>query len=188
MRVLDMVLFTGDMYSFIAFLCAGVKKTFQCELCSYTCPRRSNLDRHMKSHTDERPHKCHLCGRAFRTVTLLRNHLNTHTGNFNYAPVVMVKAPKYSFIFNIFVVELAWELVNIRSWFLFIIHLSIWAFNKNLCIKHLFLPFVQAPDHTNALIVTWRLSPVASWSVIADTSTHMRSHSSARCVTIPVWR
>lgn len=23
----------------------GVKKTFQCELCSYTCPRRSNLDR-----------------------------------------------------------------------------------------------------------------------------------------------
>ncbi|XP_078394463.1 transcriptional repressor CTCF-like [Cetorhinus maximus] len=61
----------------------GVKKTFQCELCSYTCPRRSNLDRHMKSHTDERPHKCHLCGRAFRTVTLLRNHLNTHTGNIS---------------------------------------------------------------------------------------------------------
>lgn len=61
----------------------GVKKTFQCELCSYTCPRRSNLDRHMKSHTDERPHKCHLCGRAFRTVTLLRNHLNTHTGEQN---------------------------------------------------------------------------------------------------------
>ncbi|KAM9376130.1 LOW QUALITY PROTEIN: transcriptional repressor CTCF-like [Pholidichthys leucotaenia] len=58
----------------------GVKKTFQCELCSYTCPRRSNLDRHMKSHTDERPHKCHLCRTAFRTVTLLRNHLNTHTG------------------------------------------------------------------------------------------------------------
>uniref|UniRef100_A0A087X7S5 Transcriptional repressor CTCF n=1 Tax=Poecilia formosa TaxID=48698 RepID=A0A087X7S5_POEFO len=55
-------------------------RSFQCELCSYTCPRRSNLDRHMKSHTDERPHKCHLCGRAFRTVTLLRNHLNTHTG------------------------------------------------------------------------------------------------------------
>lgn len=76
-----MVLYVTCM--FIVFLCAGVKKTFQCELCSYTCPRRSNLDRHMKSHTDERPHKCHLCGRAFRTVTLLRNHLNTHTGNFN---------------------------------------------------------------------------------------------------------
>lgn len=73
---------TVTEYEIFRCLCCllGVKKTFQCELCSYTCPRRSNLDRHMKSHTDERPHKCHLCGRAFRTVTLLRNHLNTHTG------------------------------------------------------------------------------------------------------------
>ncbi|XP_048096572.1 transcriptional repressor CTCF-like [Alosa alosa] len=58
----------------------GVKKTFQCELCSYTSPRRSNLDRHMKSHTNERPHQCYLCDRAFRTVTMLRNHLNTRPG------------------------------------------------------------------------------------------------------------
>ena len=31
-------------------------------------------------HTDERPYKCHLCDRTFRTNTLLRNHINTHTG------------------------------------------------------------------------------------------------------------
>ena len=74
------VLFASASADFRHLYAPGVKKTFQCELCSYTCPRRSNLDRHMKSHTDERPHKCHLCGRAFRTVTLLRNHLNTHTG------------------------------------------------------------------------------------------------------------
>lgn len=76
----------AELSIFCVCVCVlGVKKTFQCELCSYTCPRRSNLDRHMKSHTDERPHKCHLCGRAFRTVTLLRNHLNTHTG-YKHAP------------------------------------------------------------------------------------------------------
>lgn len=90
---------------FIVLLGAGVKKTFQCELCSYTCPRRSNLDRHMKSHTDERPHKCHLCGRAFRTVTLLRNHLNTHTGNFNH-PGVFYRGGLKHLCQNMLVVEL----------------------------------------------------------------------------------
>lgn len=34
----------------------------------------------MKTHSTEKPHICHLCLKAFRTVTLLRNHLNTHTG------------------------------------------------------------------------------------------------------------
>lgn len=93
----------------------------------------------MKSHTDERPHKCHLCGRAFRTVTLLRNHLNTHTGNFNYAPVVMVEALQYSFIFNILVVERVGGYQDIGSWFSFIIHLSMRAFDKYLGTKQTFV-------------------------------------------------
>lgn len=112
----------------VAFLCAGVKKTFQCELCSYTCPRRSNLDRHMKSHTDERPHKCHLCGRAFRTVTLLRNHLNTHTGNITYPSVLIVEWT------NMIVVEHHQH--HIESCFSFIVYsffsISFW---QNLPIK-----------------------------------------------------
>lgn len=53
---------------------------------------------------------------------------------------------------------------------------------------YVLLVFVQALDHTNALTVTWHLLPAVSWSVIADTSTRMRSHSSAQCAIIPVWR
>jgi len=38
------------------------------------------LSRHLKSHSKERPHKCDICGRGFKTGTSLNNHFNTHTG------------------------------------------------------------------------------------------------------------
>nr|XP_039271812.1 zinc finger and BTB domain-containing protein 24-like [Styela clava] len=56
------------------------RKIFQCKECAFYSHRHSNLIRHTKIHTDERPYQCHLCERAFRTNTLLRNHINTHTG------------------------------------------------------------------------------------------------------------
>ena len=39
------------------------------------CPSR-----HMKSHSEERPHKCSVCERGFKTLASLQNHVNTHTG------------------------------------------------------------------------------------------------------------
>lgn len=38
------------------------------------------LSRHMKSHSEERPHKCSVCDRGFKTIASLQNHVNTHTG------------------------------------------------------------------------------------------------------------
>lgn len=59
---------------------AEVKQTFRCDICMFTTSRISSFNRHMKTHSTEKPHVCHLCLKAFRTVTLLRNHINTHTG------------------------------------------------------------------------------------------------------------
>ncbi|XP_060040781.1 transcriptional repressor CTCFL [Erinaceus europaeus] len=62
----------------------GVKRTFQCDVCTFTSSRISSFNRHMKTHSGEKPYVCHLCLKAFRTVTLLRNHINTHTGTRPY--------------------------------------------------------------------------------------------------------
>lgn len=44
------------------------------------CIPRYLLSRHMKSHSEERPHKCSVCERGFKTLASLQNHVNTHTG------------------------------------------------------------------------------------------------------------
>lgn len=62
----------------------GKPRTFQCDTCPFTSSKLSTFNRHIKIHTDERPHLCHLCLKSFRTVTLLRNHVNTHTGTRPY--------------------------------------------------------------------------------------------------------
>lgn len=89
---------------------------------------------------------------------------------------------------NMLVVELTWEWVlnltlfcGMKRW----LNLTI---IEAFSVIYVLLLFVQALDHTNAPIVTWHLLPAVSWSVTVDTSTHMRSHSSAQCVIIPVWR
>ncbi|KAK6185561.1 hypothetical protein SNE40_007767 [Patella caerulea] len=51
-----------------------------CTYCNYTSPKRYLLTRHMKTHSEERPHKCHICDRGFKTLASLTNHVNTHTG------------------------------------------------------------------------------------------------------------
>lgn len=52
----------------------------QCRYCDYTSPKRYLLMRHMKSHSEDKPHKCNICDRGFKTMASLQNHVNTHTG------------------------------------------------------------------------------------------------------------
>ncbi|KAM6319278.1 LOW QUALITY PROTEIN: transcriptional repressor CTCFL [Podargus strigoides] len=62
----------------------GEKAVFKCGLCTYTSLRISNLNHHVKTHSNEKHHVCHLCLKAFRTGALLHNHVNAHTGTRPY--------------------------------------------------------------------------------------------------------
>ncbi|CAL8296663.1 unnamed protein product [Arctogadus glacialis] len=54
------------------------KMIHQCNLCSKTFPASSKLQRHMMSHTDQRPFRCQMCEKSFRQKTHLRVHSRTH--------------------------------------------------------------------------------------------------------------
>jgi len=54
--------------------------SYTCNYCNYNTPKRYLLSRHMKSHSEDRPHKCSVCERGFKTLASLQNHVNTHTG------------------------------------------------------------------------------------------------------------
>lgn len=56
------------------------RDVLMCPYCDYTSPKLYLLTRHMKSHSGNRPHKCNMCQRDFKTTVSLRNHKNTHTG------------------------------------------------------------------------------------------------------------
>jgi uncharacterized Zn-finger protein len=51
-----------------------------CSYCNYSTGKRYLLARHMKCHSEDRPHKCNVCERGFKTIASLTNHVNTHTG------------------------------------------------------------------------------------------------------------
>lgn len=41
---------------------------------------RTTLNKHLYVHSNERPHKCDMCDKAFRTSTHKIVHMRTHTG------------------------------------------------------------------------------------------------------------
>ena len=47
-------------------------QTHMCRYCNYTTGKRYLLSRHMKSHSEERPHKCSVCERGFKTLASLQ--------------------------------------------------------------------------------------------------------------------
>lgn len=54
------------------------RKSHQCLTCLKCFPSPSKLNRHMLSHTGQRPFSCQMCDKSFRQQTHLRVHSRTH--------------------------------------------------------------------------------------------------------------
>lgn len=55
------------------------KVRFKCPFCTHTVKRKSDLKRHLRSHTGERPYYCNSCDKRFTRLEHLRNHhLSVH--------------------------------------------------------------------------------------------------------------
>lgn len=51
-----------------------------CQICGRECPSRHKLQRHLSTHSEERPYNCKVCGKAFKWTEYLSKHMRTQHG------------------------------------------------------------------------------------------------------------
>uniref|UniRef100_A0A8D0FDP8 C2H2-type domain-containing protein n=1 Tax=Strix occidentalis caurina TaxID=311401 RepID=A0A8D0FDP8_STROC len=76
-------------------------KEYKCEHCGKVFTCGSNLNRHRKIHTGEKPFKCHDCGKSFMLNGYLLSHQRTHTREKPYLCTTCGKC--FSFSSNLLV-------------------------------------------------------------------------------------
>uniref|UniRef100_A0A8C6SYQ0 C2H2-type domain-containing protein n=1 Tax=Neogobius melanostomus TaxID=47308 RepID=A0A8C6SYQ0_9GOBI len=60
------------------------RKKHQCSVCKKRFCRKSQLHRHVKVHTGEKPFRCSTCKKTFAYKNVLKAHSRTHTGEKPY--------------------------------------------------------------------------------------------------------
>ena len=58
----------------------NIKKMLPCSFCGKCFDRPSLLNRHLRTHTGERPHVCDICEKGFSTSSSLNTHRRIHSG------------------------------------------------------------------------------------------------------------
>ncbi|KAL1466345.1 hypothetical protein MTO96_042797 [Rhipicephalus appendiculatus] len=63
---------------------ATCSKTLSCQYCPFVARYPSVLVLHLRTHSDERPYKCNVCGLTFKRQDHRDNHRRIHTGERKY--------------------------------------------------------------------------------------------------------
>lgn len=59
------------------------ERPFKCDHCSKSFAVKCTLDSHMKVHTGKKTFRCHVCSSLFATKGSLKVHMRLHTGNLS---------------------------------------------------------------------------------------------------------
>ncbi|KAI8493377.1 hypothetical protein Bbelb_287740 [Branchiostoma belcheri] len=70
------------------------EKPYKCDQCDYSAAQKANLDRHLEIHAGEKPYLCGECGYRTTQKSHLSLHMRTHTGE-KPTNVISVTIPQH---------------------------------------------------------------------------------------------
>ncbi|XP_031634342.1 zinc finger E-box-binding homeobox protein zag-1-like [Contarinia nasturtii] len=59
-------------------------KRFKCRLCKYSSNQKGHFNRHMRTHSGEKPYRCDICRKEFTCMQNLKKHKITHINEFPF--------------------------------------------------------------------------------------------------------